>query len=283
MHGAERQRVAADLLHQRRHRRAEMFEQRLQLLTPDEFGCVGARDLGEVRAEHRDRIEDERAGVDGASAHVGRNPGGRQPVDRLALDLHVRSARDRFVGDGEQPLELAAGPSPPSDRARECRTCEDRARDRRAGARREERRRCRPRARGEPRRSDRATRRQAAARSSARDRRRSRCATASTPTSPSASSGRRIALRLSRSRASTASLSPRRRLRAERSAAIANALAPRARKSGRGSAGHEREHQQQAAGAAQDVGTRKELRSRDRRRARRPTLPASPSFPSPSR
>lgn len=45
MHGAERQRLAADLLHQGRHGRAQVFEKRAQLLPPKQFRSVAARDF----------------------------------------------------------------------------------------------------------------------------------------------------------------------------------------------------------------------------------------------
>ncbi len=54
----DRQEVGADVLDDRRHGRAQMFEQRLELLAAEELGRVRPHDLREMRADDRDRIED---------------------------------------------------------------------------------------------------------------------------------------------------------------------------------------------------------------------------------
>ncbi len=60
--GDDRQQVGADVLHDRRHGRAQVFEQRLEFLPAEQLGRVRAHDFREVRADDRDRIERQRAG-----------------------------------------------------------------------------------------------------------------------------------------------------------------------------------------------------------------------------
>ena len=68
-----------------------MFEQRLKLLASEQFGSVGADDLGEMRTDDRNRVERQRAGRLRALAFFRHNRFRAKAVDgletRFALDL----------------------------------------------------------------------------------------------------------------------------------------------------------------------------------------------------
>src|ERR1700690_4171895 len=83
-----------------------MFEERLQLLASYQIRGMRSRDLGDVRAQHRDRVEDERARIDGAFPNVRSDPRRRQTVDWFALDLRREPSQHRLIGHREQPLEI---------------------------------------------------------------------------------------------------------------------------------------------------------------------------------
>jgi hypothetical protein len=77
-----------------------MLEQRLQFLASEQLGGVQARRFGKMRAEHGDRVEDERAGIDGPLALLRCDPDRRQAVDGLGFDCGSEAAKNRLLGDG---------------------------------------------------------------------------------------------------------------------------------------------------------------------------------------
>ena len=119
---SERQRVAADLLHQRRHGRAQMFEQRLQLLPAEQLARVRARRSrrGASRATEIGS-KTKRPGVD-ARARVrparSTRPAARRPV--RVRSCRPRRARTASSATASTRSELEAALRRRGGRAREC-------------------------------------------------------------------------------------------------------------------------------------------------------------------